>query len=127
MMTNVTVEAAMAEMERKINFLIKAVEERDHEIAALKDQMKACETVESSKTPTVKVDNKGKVVLQENQTEKSISIASLSVQQLQDMITSSIRVQYGGPPQTSFMYCKPYVRRINDMRIPVGSQPPKFQ
>ncbi|KAA0032553.1 ty3-gypsy retrotransposon protein [Cucumis melo var. makuwa] len=63
MMADVTVEVAMAEMERKIIFLMKAIEERDHEIAALKDQMKACETAKSSKTPTVKVDNKGKVVL----------------------------------------------------------------
>ncbi|KAA0032934.1 ty3-gypsy retrotransposon protein [Cucumis melo var. makuwa] len=119
MMTDVTVEAGMAEMERKINFLMKVVEERDHEIATLKDQMKACETIESSKTPVVKADNKGKAVLQENQTEKSISIASLSVQQLQDMITGSIRAQYGGPPQTSFMYSKSYTKRINDLRMPI--------
>ena len=44
----------MTEMEMKINFLMKAVEERDREIAALKDQMKACEMVESSKTLIVK-------------------------------------------------------------------------
>ncbi|KAA0045986.1 ty3-gypsy retrotransposon protein [Cucumis melo var. makuwa] len=68
MMIDVTAEATMAEMERKINFLMKVVEERDHEIAALKDQMKACETAELSKTPTIKANDKGKAVLQENQT-----------------------------------------------------------
>ena len=41
MMTDVTAEVAMAEMERKINLLMKAVEERDHEIAALRKQMQA--------------------------------------------------------------------------------------
>ncbi|KAA0041770.1 ty3-gypsy retrotransposon protein [Cucumis melo var. makuwa] len=46
MMVDVTAEATMAEMERKINFLMKVVEERDHEIAALKNQIKACETGE---------------------------------------------------------------------------------
>ncbi|KAA0040809.1 ty3-gypsy retrotransposon protein [Cucumis melo var. makuwa] len=60
MMVDVTAEATMAEMERKINFLMKVVEERDHEIAALKDQMKACETGESSQTPIVKAIDKGK-------------------------------------------------------------------
>ncbi|TYJ98314.1 ty3-gypsy retrotransposon protein [Cucumis melo var. makuwa] len=64
MMAAVTAETTMTEMERKINFLMKAVEERDHEIAALKDQMKACETAESSKTPIVKADDKGKAALQ---------------------------------------------------------------
>ena len=68
MMTDVTVEVAKAKMEMKINFLIKVVEERDHEIATLKDQIKAYETGESSKTYAIKADDKGKVVLQENQT-----------------------------------------------------------
>ncbi|KAA0066644.1 ty3-gypsy retrotransposon protein [Cucumis melo var. makuwa] len=82
MMADVTAEATMAEMERKINYLMKVIEERDHEIAALKDQIKACETAESSKTPAVKANDKGKVVLQENQTQQSMSVTSLSVQQL---------------------------------------------
>ncbi|KAA0042988.1 ty3-gypsy retrotransposon protein [Cucumis melo var. makuwa] len=43
------------------------------------------------------------------------------------MITSSIRAQYGGPPQTSFMYSKPYTKRINDLRMHVGYQPLRFQ
>ncbi|KAA0060631.1 ty3-gypsy retrotransposon protein [Cucumis melo var. makuwa] len=35
MMANVTVEAVMVEMEMKINFLMKVVEERDYEITVL--------------------------------------------------------------------------------------------
>ncbi|KAA0031629.1 ty3-gypsy retrotransposon protein [Cucumis melo var. makuwa] len=54
MMVDVIAKVAMTEMEMKINFLMKAVEERDREIAALKDQMKAWEMVESSKTLIVK-------------------------------------------------------------------------
>ncbi|TYK16520.1 ty3-gypsy retrotransposon protein [Cucumis melo var. makuwa] len=128
MMVDVTAEATMAEMERKINFLMKVVEERDHEIAALKDQMKACETGELSQTPVVKATDKGKNVVQENQPQQqSVSVASLSVQQLQDMIVNSIRAQYAGPPQTSFMYSKPYTKRIDRLRMPLGYQPPKFQ
>ncbi|TYK05018.1 ty3-gypsy retrotransposon protein [Cucumis melo var. makuwa] len=115
MMADVTPKTAMVEMERKISFLMKVFEERDHEIAALKDQMKACKTAESRKTPTVKANDKGKVVLQENYTQWSISGSSLSVQQLQHMITSTIRAQYRGPSQTSFMYSKSYIKRINDL------------
>ena len=37
MMADITTEAAMAEMERKINLLMKIVEERDHEITALRE------------------------------------------------------------------------------------------
>ncbi|KAA0047645.1 ty3-gypsy retrotransposon protein [Cucumis melo var. makuwa] len=52
--------------------------------------------------------------------QQSISVTSLSVQQLQDMITSSIRAQYEGLQQTSFMYFEPYTKRINDLPMPVG-------
>ena len=82
-MVNITVEVAMAEMERKINFLIKVAKVQDHEIATLKDQMKTHETAESSQTSVVKFGDKGKNVVQENQPQQqSASVASLSVQQL---------------------------------------------
>ncbi|TYK04209.1 ty3-gypsy retrotransposon protein [Cucumis melo var. makuwa] len=37
MMVDIMAEATMAEMERKVNFLMKVVEERDHEITALRE------------------------------------------------------------------------------------------
>ncbi|KAA0068179.1 retrotransposon gag protein [Cucumis melo var. makuwa] len=76
MMADVTVEAAMTEMKRKINFLMTTIKEK--------------------------------------------------VRHIRDMITSSI-TQYGGPPQTFFMYSKPYTKRINDLRMLIGYQPSKFQ
>ncbi|KAA0055959.1 ty3-gypsy retrotransposon protein [Cucumis melo var. makuwa] len=90
--------------------------------------MQTPETAESSQTPVVKATDKGKNVVQENQPQQqSVSVASLSVQQLQDMIANSIRAQYGGPPQTTFTYSKPYTKRIDSLRMPLGYQPPKFQ
>ncbi|KAA0059894.1 ty3-gypsy retrotransposon protein [Cucumis melo var. makuwa] len=89
MMADITAEATMAEMERKVNFLMKVVEEREHEITTLREQMRTCEMAES-------------------------------IQQLQDMTTNSIRAQYGGPPQTSFMYFKLYTKRIDNLRMPLG-------
>ncbi|KAA0036699.1 ty3-gypsy retrotransposon protein [Cucumis melo var. makuwa] len=128
MMADITTEAAMVEMERKINLLIKVMEERDHEITALREQMQTRETAESSQTPVFKASDKGKSMVQENQPQQqSASIAPLLVQQLQDMITNSIRAQYGGPPQTSFMYSKLYTKRIDNLRMLLGYQPSKFQ
>ncbi|TYK02864.1 retrotransposon gag protein [Cucumis melo var. makuwa] len=99
MMADKTTEAAMAKMERKINFLVKVVEERDHEITALREQMLTRETIESSQTPIAKTTNKGKNV---------------------DMIANSVRALYGGPPQTTFMYSKLYIKRIDNLRMPLG-------
>ena len=53
-------------------------------------------------------------------------MVSLSIQQLQDMITNIIQVQYGGSSTTSLIYSKPYTKRINNMRMSNGYQPPKF-
>ncbi|KAA0051630.1 ty3-gypsy retrotransposon protein [Cucumis melo var. makuwa] len=121
MMVDITAEAAMAEMERKVSFLMKVMKEQDHEITALREQMRTRKTAESSQTPVVKATDKGKNVVQENQPQQqSVSVASLSVQQLDDMIANSIRAQYGGPPQTTFMYSKPYTKRIDNLRMPLG-------
>ncbi|KAA0032133.1 ty3-gypsy retrotransposon protein [Cucumis melo var. makuwa] len=80
MMVDITAEAAMTKMERKVNFSMKVVEERDHEIIALRKQMRTRETAESSQTFVVKATDKRKNALQENQPQQqSISVASLSV------------------------------------------------
>ncbi|KAA0040174.1 ty3-gypsy retrotransposon protein [Cucumis melo var. makuwa] len=99
MMADITVEATMKEMERKINLLMKVVEERDHEITALREQMQTRETAKSNSC----------------------------FQQLQNMIANSIRAQYGRLPQTSFRYSESYTKRIDNLRMPLGYQPPKFQ
>ena len=56
----------------------------------------------------------------------STSMASISVQQLQDMITNTIQAQYGGSSTSSLIYSKPYTKRLGNMRMPNGYQPPKF-
>ncbi|TYK18367.1 ty3-gypsy retrotransposon protein [Cucumis melo var. makuwa] len=83
MMADITAEASMAEIERKINFLMKVVKERDHKITTLREQMQTPKTTKSSQTPVVKTTDKGKNVVQKNQPQQqSVSVASLSVQQL---------------------------------------------
>ncbi|KAL2487273.1 Ty3-gypsy retrotransposon protein [Abeliophyllum distichum] len=56
-----------------------------------------------------------------------LSIGSLFVQQLQNMIADTIHAHYGGLPQFSLVYAKPYSRQIEEMRMPLGYQPLKYQ
>ncbi|KAA0059651.1 ty3-gypsy retrotransposon protein [Cucumis melo var. makuwa] len=91
----------MTEPEKKINMLMKAVEERNFEIASLKNHIESRDGAESSRTHIIK--------------------------NLQEMIANSIKTQYGGPAQTFSLYFKPYTKRIDNMRMPHGYQPPKFQ
>ena len=71
-------------------------------------------------------DDEGREIKNTPQREQSTSVASLLVQQLQDMITNTIRAQYGGSSTSSLTYSKPYTKRIDNMRMPNGYQPPKF-
>ncbi|KAA0042440.1 ty3-gypsy retrotransposon protein [Cucumis melo var. makuwa] len=57
----------------------------------------------------------------------SVMMADITTEAPMDMIENSIRAQYGGSPQTSFMYSKLYTKRIDNLRMPLGYQPPKFQ
>ncbi|KAA0048559.1 ty3-gypsy retrotransposon protein [Cucumis melo var. makuwa] len=121
MVTNVdTSENRIAELEKKVNMLIKEVEERDYEIAFLKNHIESRDAVESSHEHTVKNTDKRKTAMRESQPQNSTSIASLSVQQLQEMIENSIKTQYGGPAQTFSLYSKPYTKRIDNLRMPNG-------
>ena len=120
-------ENRMTELENKINMLMKAVEERDNEIASLKNHIERCDATESSHTHIIKNTDKGKAFVQESQPQNSTSIASLSVQQLQEMTVNSIKTQYGGPAQTFSLYSKSYTKMIDNLRMSNGYQPPKFQ
>ncbi|KAA0063235.1 ty3-gypsy retrotransposon protein [Cucumis melo var. makuwa] len=69
----------MTELEKKINMLMKAVEERDYEIAYLKNHVESHDATESSHTYTTNNADKGKAIMQENQPQNSTSIALLSI------------------------------------------------
>ncbi|KAA0056609.1 ty3-gypsy retrotransposon protein [Cucumis melo var. makuwa] len=86
-----TSEDKMSELEKKINMLMKAIEVKDYEIASLKNHIESRDATESSHTHTAKNAGKGKAIIQESQPQNSTSIASLSIQQLQEMIANSIK------------------------------------
>lgn len=45
--------------------------------------------------------------------ESNSILASLSVQQLQDMIANTIKAQYGGSSRDTLTYSKPYSKRLD--------------
>ncbi|OIS96100.1 hypothetical protein A4A49_58626, partial [Nicotiana attenuata] len=122
LMTDATnVDEKFAMMEQTIEVLKKSVEDKDLQIAQLMNKLEAYSPGESSHVPPRSpVFTSQKTAVEESfaklniQKEKqSTSVAALSVQQLQDMITNTIRAQYGGPSQNSLYYSKPYTKRID--------------
>uniref|UniRef100_A0A2N9ERQ0 Uncharacterized protein n=1 Tax=Fagus sylvatica TaxID=28930 RepID=A0A2N9ERQ0_FAGSY len=128
MMTETAVvDERIVAMERAISKLTKTVEEKDLQIATLMNKLEVHNHGESSNGPVHQRTPQDGHKRVEDQHTNSTSIASLSVQQLHDMITNTIRAQYGGTPQSTLMYSKPYTKRIDSLRMPPGYQPPKFQ
>ena len=129
MMTNTsTMEEKMAKMKQRVVLLTKALEDKDLQIATLMNKLEVQDLGESShghKFTSVK-DDEGREIENTPRQEQSASMASLLVQQLQDMITNTIRTRYGGSSMSSLTYSKPYTKRIDNMRMPNGYQPPKF-
>ncbi|KAL4615632.1 hypothetical protein ACB092_07G140800 [Castanea dentata] len=55
--------------------------------------------------------------------DKDVQISTL-MNKLEDMITNTIRAQYGGSSTHSLIYSKPYTKRVDNMRMPNGYQLP---
>ncbi|CAL9004675.1 unnamed protein product [Prunus brigantina] len=140
MMTGaMSIEEQLAHMSEAVTKLTKMVEEKDAQIASLINKWEAHQDKEpdqdaNKKVPHHEAESSEKGLGHEKESgEKShekidaASVGSLSVQQLQDMIANTIRVQYGAPSRDTLMYSKPYTRRIDNLRMPTGYQPPKFQ
>uniref|UniRef100_A0A2N9GU49 Retrotransposon gag domain-containing protein n=1 Tax=Fagus sylvatica TaxID=28930 RepID=A0A2N9GU49_FAGSY len=121
------VDERIVAMECAISKLTKIVEEKDLQIATLMNKLEVHNHGESSNGPFHQRTTQDGHKRVEDQHTNSTFIASLSVQQLHDMITNTIRAQYGGAPQSTLMYSKPYTKRIDSLRMPRGYQLPKFQ
>ena len=93
MMTNTSiVEEKMVEMEQRVILLTKALEDKDLQIANLMNKLEVQDLGESNHGHkfTLAKDDKGREIENTPRQEQSTSVASLSVQQLHDMITNTI-------------------------------------
>ncbi|KAM1953962.1 hypothetical protein EV2_024142 [Malus domestica] len=129
-----SVEEQLAQMNEAIARLTRTVEEKDLQIAALVNRLEAQDSEKpdpendplkggaggDEEPPVKKIDGKPKP------DQATALMGSLSIQQLQEMITNTIKAQYEGSSYTSGLYSKPYSKKIDALRMPRGYQPPKF-
>ena len=129
-----SIEEQLAQMNEAIAKLTRTVEEKDLQIAALVNQLDALPDVkvdpnigllkkeddEEEEPPAEKVEEKPKL------DQATAFMGSLSIQQLQEMIASTVKTQYEGSSHDSVLYSKPYSKKIDALKMPRGYQPPKF-
>ncbi|KAH6820955.1 hypothetical protein C2S53_016447 [Perilla frutescens var. hirtella] len=60
--------------------------------------------------------------------ELNVSVdGSIPINQLKEFIEGTIKDRFGESSKSMAVYSKPYTRRIDNLKMPVGYQPPKFQ
>lgn len=108
-------------MDQSIETLKKSVDDKNIHFSQLMNKLEIFKPRQSSQTPLVNLVLMHETSMLRNlyqiqkfQKEKqSASAATLFVQQLQDIITNTIRAQYDGPLYSSLYYFMPYTRGID--------------
>ncbi|KAM1301887.1 hypothetical protein ACFX2H_012867 [Malus domestica] len=129
-----SIEEQLAQMNEAIARLTRTVEEKDLQIVELVSRLGP----QDGENPDPEDDplKRGAGEKEEPQVEKidvkpepdqaAALMGSLSIQQLQEMITNTIKAQYEESSHTSLFYSKPYSKKIDALKMPRGYQPPKF-
>ncbi|XP_047249832.1 uncharacterized protein LOC107878190 [Capsicum annuum] len=130
MVDAIDLDGKFAMMEQIIKALKKPVDEKDYQIARLMSKLDLYNPGESNYnlTPREKIDSESLIKTNDNYyDDRSASVATLTIQRLQDMIANTIEAQYGGPSQNFVGYSKPYSKRTEGLPMLIGYQPQKFQ
>ncbi|KAM1813802.1 hypothetical protein ACFX11_027549 [Malus domestica] len=129
-----SIDEQLAQMNEAIARLTRIVEEKDLQIAALVSRLEPQddENPDPENDPLKRRnDEEDEPHVEKNDVkpepdQAAALMGSLSIQQLQKMITNTIKAQYEGSSNTSGLYSKAYSKKIDALRMPRGYQPPKF-
>jgi len=124
-------EEQLASMKATLDRLSKESVEKDAQIKHQNDQiiepMKKLEkkffeasNKGSSTEDSDKESNHSEESNDEHNARKDRSVGSMSVEQIQSLIADAVKVQLGGGFHKIHSYTKPYMKRIDSLRMPHG-------
>ncbi|XP_012850861.1 PREDICTED: uncharacterized protein LOC105970577 [Erythranthe guttata] len=135
MTTNaITMEEQIASLTKAIEGLTKHVQQRDSQIAKLIEKMNiadASQIVEQIEVQDeVETYTKQQSVENEKAPAQELQVSPegmIHVDQVMTLISRTIKDKLEGSSKSPSTYVKPYTQRIDDLRMPMGYIPPKFQ
>ncbi|KAL0329319.1 UNVERIFIED_CONTAM: hypothetical protein Sradi_4918600 [Sesamum radiatum] len=140
MITNkAAIKEQLAQIVQAITNLQKIVEDKDFQIAQLMRKYYLTNVEELTNNNkhasfSNNVGNKKQVdktppmyEFVHNYTHSQMSVATLSAQQLQEMIANIMKAQYARTTQSSPAYSKFYTKLIDSLKMSIGDQMPKLQ
>ncbi|KAL0449510.1 UNVERIFIED_CONTAM: hypothetical protein Slati_1507400 [Sesamum latifolium] len=134
MVTNTTtLEEQIANLTKAIEGLAKHVQEQDSQITKLMNKIDSTDASHiAGKQMEAHDEAETSLKQQSNEREKSstkeLQVSSeglIPVDQLKEFIMGTIQSKLSGSSKSSMAYTKPYTQRIDDLKMPVGYQPPK--
>ncbi|KAM2711782.1 hypothetical protein EV1_031863 [Malus domestica] len=118
-----SIDEQLAQMNEAIARLTRTVEEKDLQIAALVSRLEPQDDDNPNPEEEPPVEN---IDVKPEPDQAAALMGSLSIQQLQEMIASTVKAQYEWSSNTFELYSKPYSKKIDALKMPMGYQPPKF-
>ncbi|KAK4407855.1 hypothetical protein Sango_0366500 [Sesamum angolense] len=127
-------EEQLASLTRAIEGFTKHVQEQDAQIARSINKADHVDISHIMKKQ-VEAHDEAETSIKQHYTEKDKSakefqISSdglIPVDQLKEFIEGTIRSKIEGSSKSSLTYSKPYTQRIDNLKMPMSYQPPKFQ
>ncbi|KAL0463424.1 UNVERIFIED_CONTAM: hypothetical protein Slati_0230000 [Sesamum latifolium] len=90
------------------------------------NKIPALKTATSSSNETIGVVTRNDGDLKDD-SSSSTPRSTSSIAPVMEFIMGTIQNKLSGSSKSFMTYTKPYTQRIDDLKIPVGYQPPKFQ
>ncbi|KAM1167585.1 hypothetical protein ACFX19_030130 [Malus domestica] len=118
-----SIDEQLAQMNEAIARLTRTVEEKHLQIAALVSRLEPQDGDNPNREEEPPVEN---IDVKPEPDQAAALMGSLYIQQLQEMIASTVKAQYERSSNTSGLYSKAYSKKIDALRMPRGYQPPKF-
>ncbi|KAL0461147.1 UNVERIFIED_CONTAM: hypothetical protein Slati_0002300 [Sesamum latifolium] len=121
MVQTTSLEEQIASLTVEVGNLLKHVQARDDQLNKLHDKFQS--------TPVLNEFEKQDLSVECN-TSKGIPVSTdefISVEHVKNTVNEAIAKIYETQVQDFKFYVKPYIRRIEQLRMPVNYQPPKFQ
>ncbi|KAL7152972.1 hypothetical protein ABFS83_04G134500 [Erythranthe nasuta] len=127
-----TMEEQMAILTKAIEGLTKHIQEQDSQIAMLRNKVDGSHDMGKQGENHTEAETSARrhPIEREKSPTEEFQISSeglIPIDQLKEFIMGTIKDKFNEGSKPSSTYTKPYTLRVDDLKMPTGYQPPKFQ
>ncbi|GFZ19590.1 hypothetical protein Acr_28g0002950 [Actinidia rufa] len=131
MTTNaLAIEEQLVILTKTVEALCKTMEDRDVQMASMMNKIESLGESNQVTDNPPKLQDVTDSSAKQQKTHNNLQVSddgSIPIDQLKEIILDTIKDKYEETLKSSLTYAKPYTQRIDQLKMHVGYQPPKFQ